>query len=124
MNKLLDHLLKCSARMCKEMRAVVEPKSMSTFVSDNLSDQDYMPRSSPHASPLSLTSLPPILAPIQGERHIRRDERHAQLHNTSTYIHHLQPLTTDYSYHQSLGLGNGAWKGDSGMRNNVGTALV
>ena len=67
-------------------------------------------------------SPPPILAPIQDERHIRRDERHA--HNTSTYIHHPQPLTTDYPYHQSLGLGHGAWKGDSGMRKNVGTALV
>jgi len=69
-------------------------------------------------------SPPPILAPIQDERHIRRDERHTQPHNTSTYIHHPQPMTTDYPYHQSLGLGHGAWKGDSGMRKNVGTALV
>ncbi|KIM38610.1 hypothetical protein M413DRAFT_447606 [Hebeloma cylindrosporum] len=69
-------------------------------------------------------SPPPILAPIQDDRHMRRDERHSQPHNTSsTYIHHPQPLATDYPY-QSLGLGHGAWKGDSGMRKNVGTALV
>ncbi|KAF8964895.1 hypothetical protein BDZ97DRAFT_1813973 [Flammula alnicola] len=67
---------------------------------------------------------PPILAPIQDARLIRRDDRHSQSHNTSPYIHHPQPLLADYPYHQSLGLGHGAWKGESGMRKGVGTALV
>ncbi|KAF8955000.1 hypothetical protein BDZ97DRAFT_1862005 [Flammula alnicola] len=69
-------------------------------------------------------SPPPILAPIQDARLIRRDDRHSQSHNASPYIHHPQPLPTDYPYHQSLGLGHGAWKGESGMRKGVGTALV
>ncbi|KDR84551.1 hypothetical protein GALMADRAFT_262763 [Galerina marginata CBS 339.88] len=69
-------------------------------------------------------SPPPILAPIQDERFIRRDDRHVQSHNNSPYIHHPQPLPTEYPYHQSLGLGHGAWKGDGGMRRGVGTALV
>ncbi|KAF8957700.1 hypothetical protein BDZ97DRAFT_1844789 [Flammula alnicola] len=67
---------------------------------------------------------PPILAPIQDARLIRRDDCHSQSHNTSPYIHHPQPLLADYPYHQSLGLGHGAWKGESGMRKGVGTALV
>ena len=68
-------------------------------------------------------SPPPTLAPIQGERLIRRDDsRHSQNHNTSPYIH-SQPVS-DYSYHQSLGLGHGAWKAESGMRKGLGAALV
>ncbi|KAF8886957.1 hypothetical protein BD779DRAFT_1528922 [Infundibulicybe gibba] len=70
-------------------------------------------------------SPPPILAPIQGDRLLRREERHSQpqSHSGSPYLHHPQPLPTDYQYHQSLGLGHGAWKSESGMRKGVG-ALV
>ena len=68
-------------------------------------------------------SPPPILAPIQDVRFIRyRDDRHSQSHG-STYMHQPQPLGGE-SYHQSLGLAHGAWKGESGMRKNVGAALV
>lgn len=87
----------------------------------------------PSYSPISVQggrfdSPPPVLAPIQDERHMRRDERHAhaQAHahaHASPYIHHPQPLPTDYQYHQSLGLSHGAWKTESGMRKGVG-ALV
>jgi len=76
-----------------------------------------------HVQNNRFNSPPPTLAPIQDERLIRRDERHTQPHNTSPYIHHPQPLS-EYPYHQSLGLGHGAWKSESGMRKNVGTALV
>lgn len=73
-------------------------------------------------------SPPPILAPIQDERVMRRDEqRHSQIqshHSTSPYIHHPQPLPTEYQYHQSLGLGHGAWKSDSGLRSKGVGALV
>lgn len=70
-------------------------------------------------------SPPPILAPIQDVRFIRhRDDRHSQSHGSS-YMHQPQPLGGEsYSYHQSLGLGHGAWKGESGMRKNIGAALV
>ena len=68
-------------------------------------------------------SPPPTLAPIQGERLIRRDDsRHSQNHSTSPYIH-SQPVG-DYPYHQGMGLGHGAWKADSGMRKGLGAALV
>ncbi|KAF8166010.1 hypothetical protein B0H34DRAFT_259043 [Crassisporium funariophilum] len=69
-------------------------------------------------------SPPPILAPIQDERLVPRDERHSQSHSSSPYIHHPQPLPTEYPYHQNLGLGHGAWKAESGMRKGVGAALV
>ncbi|KAF9477617.1 hypothetical protein BDN70DRAFT_861524 [Pholiota conissans] len=68
-------------------------------------------------------SPPPILAPIQDVRVIRtRDEaRHMQSHHTSTYLHHPQPIPTEsYSYHETLGLAHGAWKGHNGLRKNVG----
>ncbi|KAF8627944.1 hypothetical protein AX17_006097 [Amanita inopinata Kibby_2008] len=69
-------------------------------------------------------SPPPTLAPIQDERLIRREERHStQSHSASPYIHHPQPLATDYPYHQSLSLGHAAWKSDNGLRKGVG-ALV
>ncbi|KAF9529824.1 hypothetical protein CPB83DRAFT_789183 [Crepidotus variabilis] len=68
----------------------------------------------PHAS--RFNSPPPTLAPIQNERYIRQEEpRHAPSHNTSPYIHHPQPLSNDYSYHQTMALGHGAWKTE-GMR--------
>ncbi|PPQ84698.1 hypothetical protein CVT24_002673 [Panaeolus cyanescens] len=70
-------------------------------------------------------SPPPILAPIQDDRIMRRvDDRHSQSHNASPYIHHPQPLPTDYPYHQSMTLGHGAWKQESGMRKGVGATLV
>ena len=71
-------------------------------------------------------SPPPILAPIQDERFVRRDDHHQQQSHTSTpYIHHPQPLTNEYpTYHQPMGLGHGAWKAESGMRKGVGAALV
>lgn len=71
-------------------------------------------------------SPPPVLAPIQNDRHVRSEDRlsqsQPQLHGSSPYIHHPQPLPTEYQYHQSMGLGHGAWKADSGMRKGV--ALV
>ncbi|KAF8179195.1 hypothetical protein BJ912DRAFT_982854 [Pholiota molesta] len=74
-------------------------------------------------------SPPPILAPIQDVRVIRaRDDLHhhpVHSHNNSAYLHHPQPLASDsYPFHQSIGLGHGAWKGDNGMRKNVGATLV
>ncbi|KAK2463733.1 hypothetical protein APHAL10511_004226 [Amanita phalloides] len=69
-------------------------------------------------------SPPPVLAPIQDERFIRRDDRHsAQSHSSSPYIHHPQPLTTEYSYPQSIGLTTGGWKSENALRKGVG-ALV
>ena len=53
--KFIDHMYKSSALMFQKPPVALAPQSMSTFVSDNLNDQDYMPISSPHASP----SLPP-----------------------------------------------------------------
>jgi len=48
-------------------------------------------------------SSPPILTSIQAKCHICCNDHHLQEHNMSTYIHHLQPLTTvDYPYHQLL----------------------
>lgn len=68
-------------------------------------------------------SPPPTLAPIQGERLMRRDDsRHSQNHSTSPYIH--APPVGDYPYHQGMGLGHGAWKGEDGMRKGLGAALV
>jgi zinc-finger protein CreA/MIG len=69
-------------------------------------------------------SPPPTLAPIQGERLIRRpdDSRHSQNHHTSPYIH--TQAVGDYPYHQGMGLGHGAWKAESGMRKGLGAALV
>lgn len=65
-------------------------------------------------------SPPLTLAPIQGERLIRRDDsRHSQNHN---YIH--AQSVGDYPYHQGMGLGHGAWKAESGMRKGLGAALV
>ena len=66
-------------------------------------------------------SPPPTLAPIHGERLVRRldDSRH---HHPSPYIH--TQTVGDYSYHQGMGLGHGAWKAESGMRRGIGTALV
>lgn len=64
-------------------------------------------------------SPPLTLAPIQGERLIRRDDsRHSQNHN---YIH--AQSVGDYPY-QGMGLGHGAWKSESGMRKGLGAALV
>ncbi|KAF8642781.1 hypothetical protein AX16_009414 [Volvariella volvacea WC 439] len=72
-------------------------------------------------------SPPPVLAPIQDERLIRRaDERHqgqASSHS-SPYIHHPQPLPNDYPYHPaSMNLSHGAWKSESGMRKGVNTIM-
>ena len=65
-------------------------------------------------------SPPLTLAPIQGERLIRRDDsRHSQNHN---YIH--AQSVNDYPYHQGMGLGHGAWKAESEMRKGLGAALV
>ena len=65
-------------------------------------------------------SPPLTLAPIQGERLLRRDDsRHSQNHN---YIH--AQSVGDYPYHQGMGLGHGAWKAESGMRKGLGAALV
>ncbi|KAM6496486.1 hypothetical protein JOM56_009192 [Amanita muscaria] len=61
-------------------------------------------------------SPPPTLAPIQDERYIRRDDRHSHSHTSSPYIHHPQPLASEYPYHQSLGLTTAAWKSDHAMR--------
>ena len=70
-------------------------------------------------------SPPPTLAPIQDERLIRREEaRHSHSHNASPYIHHPQPLSTEYPYHQSMALGHGAWKADGSMRKGVSATLV
>jgi len=69
-------------------------------------------------------SPPPTLAPIQDERFIRRDDHHSSSHSTSPYIHHPQPISNDYGYHQSLALGHGAWKTESGLRKGVGAAIV
>ena len=64
-------------------------------------------------------SPPLTLAPIQGERLLRRDDsRHSQNHN---YIH---PQSVDDYPYQGMGLGHGAWKAESGMRKGLGAALV
>ncbi|PFH50396.1 hypothetical protein AMATHDRAFT_75624 [Amanita thiersii Skay4041] len=77
-----------------------------------------------HANGRFVDSPPPTLAPIQDERLIRREDRHStQSHAPSPYIHHPQPLPTDYPYHQSLSLGTPAWKTESGLRKGIG-ALV
>ncbi|TFK63461.1 hypothetical protein BDN72DRAFT_847581 [Pluteus cervinus] len=65
-------------------------------------------------------SPPPILAPIQNERIVRRsDDGHAPS-PSSPYIHHPQPLS-DYQY--PMGLGPGGWKSEGGMRKGVGTVV-
>ncbi|RDB20189.1 hypothetical protein Hypma_013143 [Hypsizygus marmoreus] len=70
-------------------------------------------------------SPPPVLAPIQEPRYIHhhRDERHSQSRLSGSYLHQPQPIPTEYQYHQSMALGHGAWKSESGMRKGVG-ALV
>ncbi|KAG2012828.1 STE-12 alpha [Coprinopsis cinerea AmutBmut pab1-1] len=55
---------------------------------------------------------PSSLAPAH-DRYPRRDDR------SQPYIHHPQPLTSDYSYHPSLGMGQGVWKSDT-MRTSLG----
>lgn len=67
-------------------------------------------------------SPPPTLAPIQDERYIRRQEpRHSQSH-ISPYLHQPQPLSTEYSNHQTMGLGHGVWKAD--VRKGVGATVI
>lgn len=70
--------------------------------------------------PVRFDSPPPILAPIQDERVRGGGERgQQQLQSSgqgSPYLHHPQPIGSDYQYHPSLGLSHGAWKTDSGMR--------
>lgn len=69
-------------------------------------------------------SPPPTLAPIQDERFIRREDRHStQSHSSSPYIHHPQPLSSDYPYSQPLGLPTAGWKSENSLRKGVG-ALV
>lgn len=69
-------------------------------------------------------SPPPTLAPIQDERFIRREDRHStQSHSSSPYIHHPQPLSSDYPYSQPLGLPTAGWKPENSLRKGVG-ALV
>jgi zinc finger protein CreA/MIG len=60
--------------------------------------------------PSRFDSPPPILAPIQDERVMRGDHRHSQMQlqaSSSPYLHHPQPLGTDYQYHQSMSYNNG-----------------
>ncbi|TFK20572.1 hypothetical protein FA15DRAFT_625239 [Coprinopsis marcescibilis] len=68
-------------------------------------------------------SPPPILAPIQ-ERYIRREDR-ALAQQTMAYIHQPQPqpLTNDFAYHQSIGMGHGMWKTENHLRRGM-TTLV
>jgi len=69
-------------------------------------------------------SPPPVLAPIQDERYIRREDRHpTQSHSSSPYIHHPQPLSSDYPYSQQIGLPTGGWKSENSLRKGLG-ALV
>ncbi|KAF8329911.1 hypothetical protein F5887DRAFT_1003430, partial [Amanita rubescens] len=69
-------------------------------------------------------SPPPVLAPIQDERYIRREDRHStQSHSSSPYIHHPQPLSSDYPYSQQIGLPTGGWKSENSLRKGLG-ALV
>ncbi|KAF8634625.1 hypothetical protein AX15_000802 [Amanita polypyramis BW_CC] len=72
-------------------------------------------------------SPPPTLAPIQDERFIRREDRHPaqshQSHSSPPYIHHPQPMSSEYPYSQHLGLTSAGWKSENGLRKGVG-ALV
>lgn len=83
----------------------------------------YSPTIPVHSGSLSgRFSPPPVLAPIQDDRQIRREERlhpsQLQSHLPSQYIHHPQPLTSQYQYHNqhSMGMGHGAWKSDGTLR--------
>jgi zinc-finger protein CreA/MIG len=68
-------------------------------------------------------SPPPILAPIQDERYIRRDDNHSSPHSHS-YVHHPQSLSNEYQYHhQPIGLGPGGWKSESGIRKSVASLV-
>jgi zinc finger protein CreA/MIG len=74
--------------------------------------------------PNRFDSPPPILAPIQNDRFVRRsDESHSQSpsHTGSPYIHHPQPLP-DYQYHAPIGISSG-WKPEGGMRKSVSTVV-
>ncbi|CAA7269791.1 unnamed protein product [Cyclocybe aegerita] len=61
----------------------------------------------------------------QQQQQQQQAQHHHQHHHAapSPYIHHPQPLPTEYSYHQTMALGHGAWKAESGLRKGVG-ALV
>jgi zinc finger protein CreA/MIG len=74
--------------------------------------------------PNRFDSPPPILAPIQNDRFVRRtDEPHSQSpsHTGSPYIHHPQPLP-DYQYQTPIGISS-QWKSEGGMRKGVGTVV-
>lgn len=65
-------------------------------------------------------SPPPVLAPIQSDRVVRRsDDAHSQSpsHSGSPYIHHPQPLP-EYQY-PSMGMGSTNWKSENSMRKGV-----
>ena len=66
-------------------------------------------------------SPPPILAPIQDERYIRREDGHS-----GSYLHHSPALSSEYQYHnhhQPIGLAHGGWKSESGMRKSIASLV-
>jgi len=99
-----------------------------------------------HSLPERFSSPPPTLAPIQDERVMRGDSslrssvafqgthpqqhRHHHSHSATSYLHHSQPLATDYPYHSTIGIGHGhahghtVWKMDGGLRSKGLGALV